>query len=187
MGFKMNKPSPAISYKGESTHQEKSNLMNNNPVVGKASALSNAGSPLYGYVKEGGKATGNMKDYKLNSQARRDEYTARGWKQDDTTKVTVAKQKVKAPPSTISIGIKKTTVSKDKQSSSSDDISTRKGRKKMKNSDKASGEFSRKEIKSRKIQRKAQDAADKDPNSKRAIRLKKRESNRKERLAKNKK
>ena len=39
------------------------------------------------YVKKGGKATGNMKDYKLNSQARRDEYTARGWKQDDTTKV----------------------------------------------------------------------------------------------------
>ena len=39
------------------------------------------------YVKKGGKATGNLKDYKLNSQARRDEYTARGWKQDDTTKV----------------------------------------------------------------------------------------------------
>ena len=39
------------------------------------------------YVKKGGKATGNMKDYKLNSQARRDEYAARGWKQDDTTKV----------------------------------------------------------------------------------------------------
>ena len=39
------------------------------------------------YVKKGGTATGNMKDYKLNSQARRDEYTARGWKQDDTTKV----------------------------------------------------------------------------------------------------
>ena len=39
------------------------------------------------YVKKGGKATGNMKDYKLNSQARRDEYTTRGWKQDDTTKV----------------------------------------------------------------------------------------------------
>lgn len=39
------------------------------------------------YVKPGGKATGNMKDYALNSQARRDEYTARGWKQDDTTSV----------------------------------------------------------------------------------------------------
>tara|TARA_R110001592_G_scaffold334262_2_gene618519 strand:+ start:4556 stop:5509 length:954 start_codon:yes stop_codon:yes gene_type:complete len=40
-----------------------------------------------GYVKPGGKATGNMKDYALNSQGRRDEYTARGWKQDDTTSV----------------------------------------------------------------------------------------------------
>lgn len=29
----------------------------------------------------------NMKDFALNSQARRDEYTKRGWKQDDTTTV----------------------------------------------------------------------------------------------------
>ena len=41
------------------------------------------------YVKKGGKSTGNIKDYKSGSQARRDEYTARGWKQDSTT--TVAK------------------------------------------------------------------------------------------------
>tara|TARA_R110000851_G_scaffold31483_2_gene85117 strand:- start:2863 stop:3840 length:978 start_codon:yes stop_codon:yes gene_type:complete len=41
------------------------------------------------YVKKGGKSTGNIKDYKSGSQARRDEYTARGWKQDATT--TVAK------------------------------------------------------------------------------------------------
>lgn len=40
-----------------------------------------------GYVKPGGKATGNMKDYALNSQERRDEYDARGWAHDDTTKV----------------------------------------------------------------------------------------------------
>ena len=39
------------------------------------------------YVKEGGKATGKMKDYALNSQERRDEYEARGWKQDKTTEV----------------------------------------------------------------------------------------------------
>ena len=39
------------------------------------------------YVKKGGKATGNMKDYKIGSQKRRDEYTARGWKQDKTTAV----------------------------------------------------------------------------------------------------
>ena len=29
----------------------------------------------------------NMKDFALNSQARRDEYTKRGWKQDDTTTI----------------------------------------------------------------------------------------------------
>tara|TARA_R110000868_G_scaffold22624_4_gene92696 strand:+ start:15788 stop:16183 length:396 start_codon:yes stop_codon:yes gene_type:complete len=38
------------------------------------------------YVKPGGKATGSMKDYKIGSQSRMDEYTARGWAQDDTTK-----------------------------------------------------------------------------------------------------
>jgi hypothetical protein len=44
------------------------------------------------YVKKGGKATGNMKDYKIGSQERADEYTARGWKQDHTTKVTKKKE-----------------------------------------------------------------------------------------------
>jgi len=49
------------------------------------------------YVKTGGKATGSMKDYKIGSQARSDEYTARGWKQDATTKGTkgLVKQKAK--------------------------------------------------------------------------------------------
>jgi hypothetical protein len=42
------------------------------------------------YVKKGGKATGNMKDYKIGSKERRAEYEARGWKQDDTTKVKAA-------------------------------------------------------------------------------------------------
>jgi len=47
------------------------------------------------YVKPGGEATGSMKDYKIGSQSRRDEYTARGWAQDDTTKV-VEKPRAKA-------------------------------------------------------------------------------------------
>ena len=42
------------------------------------------------YVKKGGKSTGSMKDYALNSQARRDEYDARGWAHDKTTEVTAA-------------------------------------------------------------------------------------------------
>ena len=39
------------------------------------------------YVKEGGKSTGNIKDYKLGSDQRRDEYDARGWAHDDSTLV----------------------------------------------------------------------------------------------------
>lgn len=38
------------------------------------------------YVKKGGKSTGNMKDYKIGSTERYNEYEARGWKQDATTK-----------------------------------------------------------------------------------------------------
>ena len=42
--------------------------------------------PRKPYVKPGGKATGKMKDYKIGSTERYNEYEARGWKQDDTTK-----------------------------------------------------------------------------------------------------
>ena len=51
-----------------------------------------------GYVKPGGKATGKMGDYALNSQARRDEYDARGWAHDKTTKVAEAKAAPAAAP-----------------------------------------------------------------------------------------
>tara|TARA_R110000824_G_scaffold26465_2_gene90827 strand:+ start:513 stop:1298 length:786 start_codon:yes stop_codon:yes gene_type:complete len=47
------------------------------------------------YVKKGGKSTGNMKDYALNSQARRDEYDARGWAHDKTTEVAATTTKTK--------------------------------------------------------------------------------------------
>jgi len=52
------------------------------------------------YVKKGGKSTGNMKDYALNSQARRDEYDARGWAHDKTTKVTAATTATAKPTKT---------------------------------------------------------------------------------------
>jgi hypothetical protein len=52
-----------------------------------------SGSSNKPYVKAGGKSTGNMKDYAIGSQERRDEYTARGWKQDSTTKVKDTKPK----------------------------------------------------------------------------------------------
>ncbi len=38
------------------------------------------------WVKKGGKATGKIKDYAHGSKARYDEYEARGWTHDDTTK-----------------------------------------------------------------------------------------------------
>lgn len=47
------------------------------------------------YVKKGGKATGNMKDYAIGSKARYNEYESRGWKQDDTTKKGAPKPETK--------------------------------------------------------------------------------------------
>ena len=38
------------------------------------------------WVKTGGKATGKIKDYAIGSKERYDEYEARGWAHDDTTK-----------------------------------------------------------------------------------------------------
>jgi len=63
----------------------------------------NEGNKTKGYVKEGGTATGNMKDYKIGSQERADEYNARGWKQDHTTQV---KKEVKAVKAIKQVGVK---------------------------------------------------------------------------------
>lgn len=52
--------------------------------VAKGSMLE-GGSVVYDDDKKK-KATGNMKDYKLGSSERYNEYKARGWKQDATTK-----------------------------------------------------------------------------------------------------
>jgi hypothetical protein len=67
----------------------------------------------------GKKYNTNMKDFALNSQARRDEYTKRGWKQDDTTSIKggnktvseikskpIAKNETKITASTIPSNIK---------------------------------------------------------------------------------
>ena len=56
---------------------------------GKASSVKYPEKPkkTEGYVKKGGKSTGNIKDYKVGTEARRNEYTARGWAQDSTTKI----------------------------------------------------------------------------------------------------
>ena len=50
MGFNMKKPSMAISYGGESSKQEKKNLMTKDPVAEHASGLNNLnkGSQEYG-------------------------------------------------------------------------------------------------------------------------------------------
>tara|TARA_R110000824_G_scaffold17331_1_gene70510 strand:- start:2644 stop:3348 length:705 start_codon:yes stop_codon:yes gene_type:complete len=60
------------------------------------------------YVKSGGKATGNIKDYATGSKERYAEYEARGWAHDDTTKggkpiinnVDTSKQSVAVGPQT---------------------------------------------------------------------------------------
>ena len=207
MGFRMNKPSMAISYGGESVQKQKSNLKNDNPVAKDASALNNLnkgygssesmanmdGSPFHETKQKSlpsyDKAYDAQSDEKKKTQSReqfKKEAKAYNTKKYGTTepskdskKAGVTREQLadnkKTSDTTKSFDKKvvKKEISKDKQSSSPDDADTRKGRKKMKNTDKASGKLSRKEIKSRKIQRKAQDAADRDPKSKRAVRLKK--------------
>ena len=65
-----------------------------------------------GYVKKGGTSTGNIKDYKAGTEARRNEYTARGWKQDSTTKINKDSTTPKKPTAEViktkgvSIGVK---------------------------------------------------------------------------------
>ena len=90
-----------------------SNFIGNKSVIVKPTPkppepTSGDSKPTKPYVKKDGEATGNMKDYKLNSQARKDEYTARGWKQDSTTRV--AKPKVKAVSATPSVGVKEVSI-----------------------------------------------------------------------------
>ena len=84
--------SPALKATGMFT----GNPNNTPPVESSLAGAPNYEKPVFkkeetkknkSYVKKGGKATGNMKDYKLGSQERADEYTARGWAQDATTKV----------------------------------------------------------------------------------------------------
>ena len=260
MGFRMNKPSMAISYGGESVQKQKSNLMNNNPVAKDASALNNLnkgygqsksmakmakpdyididndgneeesmkqaasslnmnGSPFHEtkqkslqsydsaydklsneqkaeYRGEGGVEGEGKGREAFTKKAKKYNETKYGTEQPskDSKKAGITREQLadnkKTSDTTKSFDKKvvKKDIKDSNKSSSPDDADTRKGRKKMKNTDKASGKLSRKEIKSRKIQRKAQAAEDQGgADSKKAIRLKKRESNRKERLAKNKK
>lgn len=68
------------------------------------------------YVKKGGKATGKIKDYAHGSKARYDEYEARGWAHDASTKgytkVDEAKTKVKESKKAVKTA-RKSTVVKD--------------------------------------------------------------------------
>tara|TARA_B110000211_G_scaffold21165_1_gene21943 strand:+ start:187 stop:888 length:702 start_codon:yes stop_codon:yes gene_type:complete len=233
MGFRMNKPSMAISYGGESVQKQKSNLKNDNPVAKDASALNNLnkgygssesmanmnGSPFHEtkqkslqsydsaydklsneqkaeYRGEGGVEGEGKGREAFTKKAKKYNETKYGTEQPskDSKKAGITREQLadnkKTSDTTKSFDKKvvKKDIKDSNKSSSPDDTDTRKGRKKMKNTDKASGKLSRKEIKSRKIQRKAQAAEDQGgADSKKAIRLKKRESNRKERLAKNKK
>jgi len=77
-----------------------------------AQATKKANAKKKPYVKKGGKATGNMKDYALNSQARRDEYDARGWAHDATTKVTAKAKPTKTEKVVAKGDVKKTKIAK---------------------------------------------------------------------------
>ena len=262
MGFKMNKPSMAISYGGESVQQQKKNLMTKDPVAEHASGLNNLnkgygsmakmnGSPLDALENPAGKTekkkdekqtppvtppvdtkandsaqsaknTANRKAGKAVSykdayaDADKDKYktlesfvsAAKGYNKEkyDTTEPTkVAREKgvtkknlaqnvTKYGPSTSSgsgsgsgsgssSSSSSSGSSSSSSSSSSSDASTRKGRKQMKNTDKAEGR-SKKEVKSLKLQRKAKAASDADPTSRKAARLKKRMEKREKRIKK---
>ena len=111
MAFKMKNSGGAFKMMGSSPSPMKTDWLENEPT---------------GYVKPGGKATGNMKDYAMNSQERADEYDARGWAQDDTTKVSDKAQArtdaADAGPTTTFTGDrdgKRTETTKDETGSSS--------------------------------------------------------------------
>ena len=217
MGFKMNKPSMAISYGGESVQQQKKNLMTKNPVAEHASGLNNLnkgydsmanmnGSPFLEKEKSlpsYDKAYDAQSDEKKSTQSReqfKKEAKAYNQKKYGTTepskdssdagikrKDLADNKKTKDTTTSFDKKVVNKDIKDSKKSTSPDDTKTREGRKKMKNTDKASGELSKKEIRSRKLQRKANAAADLDPNSKKAKRLQKKSDNRKDRLDKKKK
>jgi len=99
---KKNKPSGGVSNYSNAKDYAMSKAMGNTKPGKKNIDGGGAEDPkknTKSYVKKGGTATGNMKDYKIGSQKRRDEYTARGWKQDKTTAVKGgAKKKKVADP-----------------------------------------------------------------------------------------
>tara|TARA_R110002051_G_scaffold317773_1_gene399346 strand:+ start:1497 stop:2135 length:639 start_codon:yes stop_codon:yes gene_type:complete len=96
--------------------------------------------PKKAYVKKGGKATGSMKDYGLNTQARRDEYDARGWAHDDTTKIAATAEPNKIEKTVAKGDVKKTKIA-DKAAKKTGEVTenvtkkvaklTRKGAKKV--------------------------------------------------------
>ena len=76
------------------------NFLNNSPfkMYNKPAPLKVKGA----YVKKGGKATGNIKDYAIGSKSRYNEYESRGWKQDATTKGGAPKPTTVTAPATAS-------------------------------------------------------------------------------------
>jgi len=83
---------PKVPSKKTGTHKIGDSVTNTYGEAGRKNEEAKANKP---YVKKGGTATGSMKDYKIGSQERADEYTSRGWAQDETTKVTKKKAKIK--------------------------------------------------------------------------------------------
>ena len=129
-----------------------------------------------GYVKKGCTSTGNIKDYKAGTEARRNEYTARGWKQDSTTKTnsdsTTPTRPIAEVTETkgVSIGLKPTKASDVKLSQkptvkAAPKDNSRKAIRKRKKADKAAG-VSKSQMRANKAKSKSEAASAKAKKSK---------------------
>lgn len=204
MSYKQKRPNMHISYGGKSVQQHKKNLLNIDPIPKHASSdgpnKKQKSNPSYKKAYEA------QSDEKKASQTE-EEFTtaAKAWNQKKYGTEQPSKDSSDAGITREDLAANKETKDKSKSfdGSGSDkkkgedstnkkviatdaDPSTRKGRKEMKKADKESG-LSRKEVRSRKLQRKAAAADDADPKSKKAIKLAKKAAARKKRLDKNKK
>ena len=215
MSYKQKRPNMHISYGGESVQQHKKNLLNIDPIPKHASSdgpnkkqkslqsydsaydkLSDEQKAEYrgegGVEGEGkGREAFKKKAKKWNQTKYGTEQPSKDSSDAGITREDLAANKETKDKSKSFDGSgsnkKKGEDSTNKKVIATDaDPSTRKGRKEMKKADKESG-LSRKEVRSRKLQRKAAAADDADPKSKKAIKLAKKAAARKKRLDKNKK
>ena len=212
MSYTQKKLDMKISYGGESVQQHKKNLINDNPLAKHASAIQmqedqhdtpfhkqeslQSYDSAYDKQSDEKKASQSREQFKKEAKAYNQKKYGTTEPSKDSSDAGITREDLAANKETKDTSKsfdgsgsdkKKGENSTNKKVIATDaDPSTRKGRKDMKKADKESG-LSRKEVRSRKLQRKTAAAQDKDPKSKKAIRLAKQAAARKKRLDKNKK